>query len=262
VLNDVTPVVLTFNEQDNIARTLDALRWAKDVVVVDSFSDDRTLRIVAGFPNVRLHQRAFDSHAAQWNFAIAETGIATDWILALDADYVVTDVCRREISALAPRAELDAYELRFSYCVGGRPLRGGLYPPVTALFRRGRAQYVQTGHTQRVIVDGVVGRLSARLLHDDRKPLRRWLQSQTNYARLEAEYLLSTPNDRLRRTDRLRKMAWPAPPLAFIYALFVKGCIRDGWIGWHYALQRLAAEIMIALEVMEQRGLTRNRAVE
>ena len=105
MLNRITPVILTYNEQDNIGRTLAALAWATDVVVVDSFSTDRTAEIVAGFPRVRLLRRAFDSHAQQWNFAIAETAVATDWILALDADYVVPETFAAELAKLDPDAD-------------------------------------------------------------------------------------------------------------------------------------------------------------
>src|SRR5512143_2622752 len=87
----ITPLILTWNEEANIARTLDKLRWAREVVVVDSGSTDGTRAICESFPNVRVVVRPFDSHAAQWNFGLKETGIVSDWVLALDADYVLTD---------------------------------------------------------------------------------------------------------------------------------------------------------------------------
>jgi glycosyltransferase involved in cell wall biosynthesis len=252
MLNQITPVILTYNEQDNIGRTLAALAWAQDIVVVDSFSTDRTAEIVAEFPNARMLRRAFDSHAQQWNFAIAETAIATDWILALDADYVAPEDFTAELTQLVPDADCDAYDAEFAYCILGRKLRATLYPENTVLYRRGRATYLQKGHTQRLIVNGKIGRLSAKLLHDDRKPLARWLSSQQNYARLEADYLLSRPRAELRRIDRLRLMAWPAPLLNFFYTLFIKRCILEGWPGWLYVLQRTLAEAMIATELVDR----------
>jgi Glycosyl transferase family 2 len=73
VLDHITPVLLTYNEENNIARTLDRLRWARDVIVVDNFSTNKTVALVKSFSNVRLFQRAFDSHARQWNYAIKDT---------------------------------------------------------------------------------------------------------------------------------------------------------------------------------------------
>jgi glycosyltransferase involved in cell wall biosynthesis len=250
MLNNITPVILTYNEAPNIARTLDKLGWARNIVVVDSFSTDRTVDIINNYNNTSLFQRVFDNHAAQWNFAISETGISTDWVLALDADYVLTDKLTEEIGNLAPTANCAGYEVDFNYCIFGRPLRGTLYPKLTILFRKTNGWYRQCGHTQRLEIDGKVRSLNGRVLHDDRKPLARWLASQQKYASLEAEYLTSAPVRELRTTDRLRRLGWIMPVAILPYLLIVKRGMFDGCAGWAYALQRLYAETLIALEVV------------
>ena len=173
--------------------------------------------------------------------------------MALDADYVLSLELIAELKALRPASDVEAYWISFHYCVKGRPLRGTLYPPVLALFRRDSGRYVQQGHTQRLVVEGQTGRLKAKIFHDDRKPLSRWLASQQRYARLEADYLLGADPITLGRSDRIRRMGWPAPPLAFLYTLIVKRCLLDGWPGWLYVLQRTLAETMIALEIVDRR---------
>src|SRR5215218_8013153 len=105
MLDQITPLVLTYNEAPNIARTLAALSWAKDIVVVDSFSDDNTVEIAKSFPHVRVFQRAFDCHRNQWEFGLKETGISTAWVLALDADYVISDDLVNELADLKPDAQ-------------------------------------------------------------------------------------------------------------------------------------------------------------
>ena len=104
MLADITPVILTYNEAANIGRSLERLTWAKEVVIVDSNSTDDTLAIAGRFPNVRTVQRPFDTHAQQWRFAVEETGITSDWVLRLDADYMVEPALRDEIAALTPAA--------------------------------------------------------------------------------------------------------------------------------------------------------------
>ena len=99
-LSQITPVILTFNEEANIGRCLANLDWASDIVVVDSHSTDRTREICAANPRVRLFERAFDSHAGQWTYAAKETGVTTPWVLALDCDYMVTPQARAEMAAL------------------------------------------------------------------------------------------------------------------------------------------------------------------
>lgn len=252
-LADVTGLVLTYNEAPNIERTLSRLTGLARVIVVDSHSTDRTREIAATFPNVRVVERAFTTHAEQWNFGLQQTGIETEWVLALDADFVVTDDVVRELRELSPAPDVAGYRASFTYCIDGAPLRSGVYPPVTVLFRRARAVYEQDGHTQRVRVDGPVLPLTSRILHDDRKALSHWIASQVRYMRLEADKLASVPDANLALVDRLRKLIVLAPPLVFVRCLFVNGGILDGWPGLFYALQRAAAELILSLSLVERR---------
>jgi glycosyltransferase involved in cell wall biosynthesis len=259
VLDRITPVLLTLNEEANIGRTLQGLIWARDIVVVDSLSTDATLSIVRRMPQARVFSRAFTTHAEQWTYAITETGIGTDWVLALDADYEATEEFVAEVAALDPGDEISGYRAAFRYCVLGRPLRGALYPPVTVLFRRARARYEQDGHTQRVICNGAIAQLRAPLLHDDRKPLSLWLASQDRYMRLEAEKLSSTPRSRREPADRVRMIPLLAPLLVFAYCYLLKGGVFDGRAGLYYALQRTLAENLLSLRLLERtlaRGTT------
>src|SRR5215217_3615658 len=139
MLDQITPLILTYNEAPNIGRVLAGLSWAKDVVVVDSFSDDETVELATSFANVRVVQRVFDNHRNQWEFGLKDAGIATPWVLALDADYVVSSEVIAEMAELRPATETVGYQAKFVYCVNGKRLRSGIYPPVTVLYRRDAA---------------------------------------------------------------------------------------------------------------------------
>ena len=247
----ITPLILTYNEAPNIGRTLERVRWADDVVIVDSFSGDETLEIASGFPNVRMFQRRFDSHEKQWNFGLLETGISSEWVLALDADYILTWEAVEELKSLKPGADVAGFSASFVYCVNGRRLRGSAYPPVTVLYRRAKAQYCQDGHTQRVIVDGRIEPLRAPIMHDDRKPLSHWLQSQARYMRIEARKLVESDFAGLGWADRLRKMRCVAPFVMLFYCLIVKRAVLDGRAGLFYAFQRIVAELILSLYLVE-----------
>lgn len=253
MLDAITPVVLTYNESPNIARTLGQLRWAREVVVVDSFSTDDTVAIATTFPNVRVLTRKFDSHADQWNYAAFETGIASPWILALDADYFVPDEAVKEISAIGPNTTFDGYTASFRYCVWGDPLRGTLYPPVTVLFRRVKGHFFQDGHTHRLKLDGKAAPLSHKLLHDDRKPISHWLSAQDRYMKLEAENICAKPWDLLPLPDKVRTFPLIAPFAVFGNCYFLKGGMLDGKAGLYYALQRMLAEALLGLRIIESR---------
>ncbi|HEX6164105.1 MAG TPA: glycosyltransferase family 2 protein [Vicinamibacterales bacterium] len=252
MLSQITPLILTFNEAPNIARTLERLTWASDIVIVDSRSSDDTRTIASRHPKVRVFERAFTTHAEQWNFGLEQTGIRTEWVLALDADFVLTDEMIAELTTLAPPQSVAGYRASFTYCIDGKPLRSAVYPPVTVLYRRALATYRQDGHTQRVHVDGAVADFSSRIFHDDRKALSHWLASQVKYMRLEADKLAATPAASLGLVDRVRRWVVVAPPLMFLHCMFVRGGILDGWAGLYYALQRATAELILSLSLAER----------
>jgi hypothetical protein len=69
----------------------------------------------------------------------------------------------------------------------------------------------------------------------------------------EVNYLLAAHSGAMTRIDKIRLMGWPAPIGIFLYVLLAKGCLFDGWAGWYYALQRVVAEALIALEIIHRR---------
>ena len=247
ILDRITPVILTFNEAPNIERTLSRLTWAKQIVVVDSYSTDETLDILKTYPQVQVFQRRFDTHANQWNYGLQQA--QTEWILSLDADYELTDAFVQELSSLSPHAA-DSYSAQFQYCVFGQPLRGAILPPRTVLFRKNKALYIDDGHTQLLQVKGSTEMLSSCIRHDDRKPLSRWLWAQDRYAILEAQKLRAIPLDQLGRNDRIRRYKVIAPLLVLFYCLILRRGILDGQAGWYYAFQRMLAETLLSIHLL------------
>ena len=251
---DLTALVLTFNEIANIDRTIKALTWIPRILVIDSGSTDGTLEILAGFANVTVIHRRFDSFARQCNFGLDQ--ISRGWVLSLDADYVVPTALQNEIQERLSSpidTAVCGFAIRFRYCIAGRPLRGTLYPARTALYRAGLGRYQDDGHGHRLKIDGTVRPLNHPLLHDDRKSLDRWLAAQDGYLRTEANKLLATPSGQLALADRLRKHTPLAPIAALVVCLFLKGGIFDGRLGLFYAIQRLYAEVLLLLRLQEQR---------
>lgn len=250
MLDHITPVVLTYNEEPNIARTLSHLGWARDVIVVDSGSSDDTIAMLARFSNVRVFDRPFDTPANQWRYAVMDTGIATPWILRLDADYQLTDELIQELRQLDPGAPVSAYRIAFDYAIFSQRLRSSLYPPNTILLRRDRFKVWDNGHTESWAVEGPIGTLRARVTHDDWKATDFWMTAQGRYMRRELEKL-ATRRSRLRDWLRFRP---PLMPFAvFLYCLFGKGLILNGRAGLFYALQRMIAEAALSLMVLEAR---------
>lgn len=246
----VTPMILAWNEEANIGRCLERLDWAAEVLVVDSMSTDRTREICAEFQNVRVVQHRFESLAGQANFGLSE--VRSPWVLSLDADYILPSDFESALAAFDGTDRVAA-SARFTYCVFGKPLRGTLYPPRLVLHRVRDTRYIQDGHAHRVSVSGEVGALRVLIDHDDRKPIARWFASQAAYAGLEAEKLLTSRRQDLSLPDRLRLCGWVAPGLVVFWCLVVKRCILDGRAGLSYTLQRLLAETLLAVCLLDAR---------
>lgn len=253
LLEKITPLILTYNEAPNINRTLQCLTWAKQIVVIDSYSTDETLNICYSYPQVQLFQRKFDSFAGQCNYGLEK--IVSEWVLSLDADYVLTNELINEIKALPEEADLNSYSAKFKYCVFGKPLRGTLLPPRKVLYRREKAIYKDDGHAHRVLVEGKSRILLAYIHHDDRKSLSRWFWAQDRYIAIETKKILETPVSELSLSDRIRKQKILAPFIVLIYCLILKGGILDGWYGWYYAFQRVLVEILLSIRLIESEKL-------
>lgn len=249
MLDDITPVLLTYNEERNLRRTLGCLTWAKDIVIVDSGSTDDTLAIAKEFPQTRQFHRQFDTFANQFQFAIEETGIETSWILRLDADFVLPPEFISELNGL-DLVSVNAYLISFRYAIYSRPLRASLYPARTVLLRRGHYAVWDEGHAEHWNVIGPVGTMRTRIVHDDWKSMDHWLISQAKYMRRELRKMHDTSGG-LRNWLRLHPPLMPIA--AFFYCLFGKGLLLDGKSGIFYALQRTIAEAILSLLLLEER---------
>ncbi|WDQ15660.1 glycosyltransferase family 2 protein [Rhodopirellula sp. P2] len=248
-LDDITPLILTYNEQANLRGTLAGLVWAKEIRVVDSGSTDDTLQIASEFPSVVVTHRDFDHFADQCNHGLSQ--VKTRWVLSLDADYRCDEAFRREIETLDET--FSGFQARFRYAVYGFPLRAALYPPRIVLYQPALACYERDGHAHRVHIKGVVGKMATPIIHDDQKPLSHWFASQIKYANLEVQKLNSVNPSKLGWKDRLRQWTVFAPVLTLFYCLFAKRLILDGWRGVFYSFQRAFAEMVLSLILIDQR---------
>ena len=175
----------------------------------------------------------------------------TRWTLSLDADYLCPPGLPDELKVLGE--DCGGYAASFRYCIFGRPLRATLYPPRVVLYQTALATYLCDGHTQRVSVKGDIRKLDSVIDHDDHKSIDRWCRSQSTYAAREADKIIESRPAMLGWKDRLRRRIVFAPVFTVFYCLFLRLLILDGWPGIYYTMQRVYAEILLSLELLDRR---------
>lgn len=255
IFEQITPLIITYNEAPNIGRSIEKLSWADKIIVIDSYSNDATLEILESYSNVQVFQREYDTHGNKWNYGLQQ--VKSKWTLALDADFILRDEFVEEIRNIPDDTPIDCYSVTFKYCALGKPLRSSIMTPRQVLFRTDKVSYIDDGHTQVLRVNGNSGMLSSYIYHDDRKPLSRWFLAESRYSKLEAEKLLKTPLSQLNFPDRIRRQKVIAPILVPLYCLFFKGGIFDGSPGVYYAFQRTISELFLAIHIIEGEWLAK-----
>ncbi|MFH6996942.1 glycosyltransferase family 2 protein [Flavobacterium sp. FlaQc-57] len=163
----LTALVITYNEEQNIKPVLDHLAFADEIIVVDSFSSDKTFEIASSIPNVKVVQRKFDNFASQRNFAL---NLATNsWILFLDADERLTAKLLDEITFIINQKDsATAYFVYRTFMFKGKKLHfsGWQTDKIIRLFRKENAFYNHEKIVhEKLIVKGEVSKLKNKLTH-------------------------------------------------------------------------------------------------
>jgi glycosyltransferase involved in cell wall biosynthesis len=270
----VAVIILTRNEEENLPYALaSVIGWAAEVWVVDSLSTDGTVR-VAEQQGARVVAHAFAGYAAQRNWALRSLPFGPEWVLFLDADEALTPELQAEVAAVlaAPPAGIAGFEIKRRFIFLGRWLRHGGYYPVWLLrvMRHRMARCEELGVDEHLLVDGRTARLRGDLLHEDRRPLERWIERHTHYARLKAGELTRSntggvparlmSSTQAERTRWLYERVYRRAPVGlraagyFFYRYVLRGGFLDGREGFIYhALQAFWYRLLIDAMVLDTR---------
>jgi glycosyltransferase involved in cell wall biosynthesis len=235
-------VIITFNEEANLARTLASVAWADEVVVVDSGSTDRTREVAESF-HAKFHVEPWKGFAAQKNSALAKaTG---DWILSLDADEEVEPALAEEIrTVLAANPSVIGFWIpRKNFFLGRWIKHGGFYPdPKLRLFRRGAGKFEERVVHEDMRLDGATASLKNNLLHHAYPTIEDYLEHMNRYSSLGAEMAVAKRPRSFSFIDIVVR-----PPLTFFYNYFLRLGFLDGceglllhlyhaqYVSWKYA---------------------------
>jgi len=270
----VSVMIFTLNEEVHLPSCLAALEWCDDVIVIDSFSTDRT-EAICREGGARFYQRAFDGFGGQRNWALRHAEPRYAWILILDADERVPPELARELcdKAQSAPATAGAYRVRRRFCMWGRWLRySSLYPTwVVRFVRRDRIRYVDRGHAETQEVNGDILDLANDLIDENLKGIDEWFERQNRYSTKDAEYELACAalavdwaglisSEALRRRASLKQLAARLPfrpALYFLYSYVCRMGFLDGRDGLVFCRMKALYQRMVDVK---KHDLRRKRA--
>lgn len=253
---DLTVIILTYNEEIHIRRCLENVcPIAKKVIVVDSPSSDRTVQICQEFDNVEVVVHKYPGNQAeQFNWALDNLKIETEWILRLDADEYLTPELVEELKEKLPRMDegVSALSLSRARAYFGKVLHHGIVNGIwiTRIFRIGKARYEKRLMDEHLSVDGEIVRMEHQFVDDNRMTIGQFTIKHEGYASREAALLLdaeyhltdtrSLPKDHGEEVERKRaqKERYAKMPLFwrafayFIYRYIIKLGFLDGKEGF------------------------------
>ena len=235
-------VIITLNEEANLARTLASVAWADEIIVLDSGSTDRTREVAESF-HARFFVEPWKGFAAQKNSALEQA--TCDWVLSLDADEEVEPALAEEIQAvLAANASVGGYWVpRKNFFLGRWIKHGGFYPdPKLRLFRRGAGNFEDRLVHEDLKLAGATASLKNNLLHHAYPTLASYLEHMNRYSSLGAEMVAATRPQGFSLIDIVLR-----PKFTFLYNYVLRGGFLDGreglllhayhatYVSWKYA---------------------------
>lgn len=270
---DLTAIILTKNEAIHITRCLQNIsKIAKKVYVVDSHSADGTQDIASSLGAEVVEHDWPGNQASQFNWALDNLPIDTEWIIRLDADEYLTEELIRELETYIQSApsEVSALVFPLGRAFMGKILSHGIVNGISMIrmFRRNKARYenrIMDEHLQ--VLDGVTHRCKNRFIDDNRMPLRYFIEKHNAYAEREARLMLGLADSSCNnigeyagevKSKREQKALYAKMPLFwrafgyFCYRYFIKMGFLDGKEGflWDF-LQGFWYRVLVDAKIYE-----------
>jgi len=187
-MNRLSVIIISYNEEENIKECLESVKWSDEIVVVDSFSSDRTVEIAREF-TPKVFQNKWTNFSRQKNFALGKA--SNEWVLNIDADERATPELRKEVLTIlnSEFSLLDGYYIpRRNHYLGKWIRHCGWYPDYKLrLFRKHKGMFNERTVHESVVVEGKKGYLKSCLNHYSYKNLSDHLSRIDKFSSLAAE---------------------------------------------------------------------------
>lgn len=276
VSSDITIVILTYNEENNLPYALENVKeFAKEIVVVDSNSIDSTVEIAQSY-GARIYKRAFDDFSRQRKYALEKISYNTEWLFVLDADEYLTESLKAEIHKTLNFTKMDGFFVKRRFYWKGKWIKRGYYP--IWLLRLGRVGFITCDerpiNEHLICKSNKVGYLKYDFIDENRKSLFEWIEKHNIYSDREADELLKESDNQKYSPWKsqyemkrwIRVYVWKHIPVIirpfsyFIYRYFIRLGFLDGKeaLMYHF-LHAFIYRMLIDLKFLEKKWLIRSK---
>ena len=236
-MEKVSGLIISYNEEKNIQEVLDCFDFCDEIIVVDSFSTDKTIEIAKTFSKVRVIQNKFVDFTQQRNLALDNAN--HDWVLFLDGDERITPELKQEIFAeLGKSDKKDAYYFYRKFYFADKPIHfsGTQTDKNFRLFRKSKARYIADKKVHETLnVEGSIGVLKNKLLHFSVVDFESYQKKMIHYGQLKGQELS------LKGKKFSRMTQWTKALFKFFKTYILRWGILDGKQGFQLSyLQSLS----------------------
>ena len=246
----ISVTVIAGNSEDDIRECLESVKWADEIVVVDSRSSDKTKQIAREYTN-RILLKEWGGYGAQKQFALDQA--SNEWVLSLDTDERVSDELRSEIQNILVNASpYDGYYIpRRNYFLGRWIKHCGWYPGYQLrLFRKSKTRVNDRRIHEAFVVHGTVGHLKSDIIHFTHPTIRATLAKVDEYSTLEAEEKVGH-----KRVTVLGLVFHPF--MEFLSSFLLKQGYRDGVYGLMVSMIHSLTDAQTYMKIWEMQNVSR-----
>lgn len=227
-------VIITKNEEDKIARCLQSVKWADEIIVVDDLSEDKTVEICQSYGAKVISHKSYSNFDQQRNIGIDNA--TSDWMLQMDADEIVPGNLKQEIQkVISENTGYTAFQFRRKNFFLGHFMRyGGFYGPYALkLFKTAKGRYFRRIH-ETLKVEGKIGTIQADIEHYPFQSIAQNIERANIYTSIEAKSMLD--EDDLSYQKKI-KYNLTIRPLKIFWKMFIKRkAYKDGMYGLIFSI--------------------------
>ena len=227
----ISVLLPTFNCQAMVRSTLDSIKWADEIIIIDSYSTDKTLDVVGEFDN-KIFQHEYINSAKQKNWALQYC--THNWVFQIDSDEILDSNAEEIIRKAINYAGENVYCFKMprkNHVLGKWLKYGGLYPDWEyRLVKKDNGKWWDREVHSRIVVSGEIGTLNTPLIHHGMPNISKQLSNLDRYTRYEADEFK-------KKNKQFSFLKWLiGPPLIFCKRYFLLQGFRDGWRGFFLAV--------------------------